>query len=110
MFMETLPLSAQWAIVTGFFMPLIIAVINRSHWRPDFKAVVGFLACVAATCVQLGIEGKLDAKNFFPTFILVFASSITAFKGLWKPTGIANGLEDLTTPGALAVEHEEADE
>lgn len=93
-----LPLSAQWAIVSGFFLPLVIAVIQRPHWPKEFKTVIGFMACVACAAIQLSIEGKADAKNFFPTLILVLTISISTFQHFWKPLGIADAVEKATSP------------
>jgi hypothetical protein len=92
----TLSPTAQWAAVSGFFMPLIIAVINRCHWSTEFKSCIAFMACVACTAVQLGMQQKLDFANFFPTLLLVLTFSISSFQGLWKPSGIANALEAAT--------------
>ncbi len=90
--------AAQWAIVSGFFLPLLIAVIVQTHWSREFKTATGFVVCMAATAVQLGIQQKLSAHNFFPTMLLVLTVSISTFQHFWKPLGVANAIEKGTSP------------
>lgn len=86
----------QWTLVLGFLMPLIVAMVNQSHWPTRFKAIVGLAVCVAAAAVQMGLKGQLDASNLLSASLALAALSITFFKGFWRPTGIAGALESAT--------------
>ena len=103
---QLLPPAAQWAIVSGFFMPLIIACIQQPHWNKEFKAAIGFMTCVAATAIQLGIEQKLDAQNFFPTVLLVLTISVSTFGHFWKPLGIADAVRKIHLAGFIILNQE----
>lgn len=86
------------AIVTGFFLPIVIAVINQPHWSKEFKTLLHFVACMFVTALQLSVEGRFDRHNFFPTMLLVLAGSVTMFQGILKPSGLADVIEKATSP------------
>jgi len=99
--MTTLPTTpdtaiAQWAIVLGFLMPLVVSLVVQSHWASGFKATVSLLSCLAAATVQLGIQGRLDLSHLPATALGIMALSVSFHAHFWKPTGIAPWLEQAT--------------
>ncbi len=101
---QVLSPAAQWAVVSGFLMPLVIACIQQPHWKTEFKTAIGFLACVVCAVIQLSIEGKLDTRNFFPTVVLVLTVSVGTFHHFWEKLGITSAIEKGTSPDSEAGE------
>lgn len=87
----------QWTLVLGFFMPMLIAVIQQSQWQRDFKTFVAFMVCVAAAAVQMIVEGRFSAAGFFPSVLALSALSTTFFHHFWKPLGLADKVEAATS-------------
>lgn len=88
----------QLSAVIGFFLPLLIAVIQNLHWKTQFKTIIAFLVYVAVAVVKLSVEQRLDWSHFQTTFLLIMFTSVAAFQGGWKPSGIAQAIEKATTP------------
>jgi surface polysaccharide O-acyltransferase-like enzyme len=89
------PITVQyWAIVTGFFLPPLISVIQKSTWSQRLQAMVMFVVALIATLLQPWLYGQLD--NFTDpaaAIILVLVTTIASYKGLWKPSGISPAIE-----------------
>lgn len=88
----------QLSAVIGFFLPLAIAVIQNLHWKTSFKTIMAFLVYIAVSVVKLSVEQRLEWGNFWMTFLLIMSTSVIAFQGGWKPSGIALAIEKATTP------------
>ncbi|WP_432019925.1 hypothetical protein [Streptomyces sp. 1222.5] len=94
------PTDAQlWAGALGYLLPLAIAVVAQPRWS---GAVKGLLMLVVAVLDGLGtayFNGDFDGKPII-TCILVAAVAIgVAYHTVWKPSGIAPGIERATSIG-----------
>lgn len=87
----------QLSAVIGFFLPPLIAVIQNLHWKTSFKTLIAFLVYVAVSIIKLSVEQRLDWSHFQLTFLLIMFTSVAAFQGGWKPSGIALAIEKATT-------------
>lgn len=93
-------LLSQWGVIVGFALPLLLSVILQSHWRTEIKAWVSFGAVLIASAVTAYFEGKFQSGNWLGTFFTVLVATITSFKALWQPTGMAQSIEEKTDIGA----------
>ncbi|MFE9127111.1 hypothetical protein ACFYOF_17100 [Streptomyces sp. NPDC007148] len=91
--------SELWAAALGYVLPLAIAVVAQPRWT---GAVKGLLMLVVAVLDGLGtayFNGQFDGKPII-TNILVAAVAIgIAYHTVWKPSGIAPGIEQATSTG-----------
>ena len=84
----------MWALIVGFFLPPIIAVIQKASWSDSVRAIVAFLACTIASLGTLYFSGSVDAwANTPKVFLLVMVTTIATYQGFWKPTGVAGAIE-----------------
>lgn len=90
-------MSGQWAVIVGFFLPLLLSVILQAKWSTALKSVVSFAVVMAATAITAWVEGKVDSANLLSTFFYVLTATIASFKALWQPTGVAQALEKATS-------------
>lgn len=92
--------SELWAAALGYVLPLAIAIVNQPRWSGAVKAL--FMLAVA-TIDGLGttyFNGEFSGKNIV-TCILTAAVAIgVAYHTVWKPSGIAPGIEHATSTNA----------
>lgn len=83
--------------IVGSILPMGIALVNQSHWRAGFKAVVAFILCLAAALVTTWAQDKLTPENYIASALTVFTLARVSYAGLWRPTGAAPAVEANTT-------------
>lgn len=86
----------MWALVVGFFMPPVQALIQQTGWASQLRAVVNFAACAVAGAGVAYFQGDLTGRRFVEAGLVVLVASIATYKGAWKPTGIAPAIETKT--------------
>jgi hypothetical protein len=90
----------QWTALVSFVMPFLVSVLVQTHWNETTKRLVAFVACVAATVVQLSLQGRLDAEHLFPTALATFTGSQVLYLHFFKPLGLTQPIEELTNSSA----------
>jgi len=89
-----------WSAIIGFLAPIVIAWIQQPKWPDWLRAVVTFLFCLLVGAGNVWLNGDLSSGTDWVSAVgIIFVSAITAFKGFWKPTGIADKMEATTSPG-----------
>lgn len=83
--------------VVGFFLPHLVAIINQTHWNSGLKAVLAAAACLVAAFVVCWAKGAINFSDWSTSAMIVYTFATTAYKGLWKPTGIIDAVEASTT-------------
>jgi ABC-type uncharacterized transport system permease subunit len=86
----------------GFVMPLVVSLVNQTHWRPQIKGLVAILVSLVASFLTSWIAGDLNGKSFATSFLIVLGATLTTYRVFWKPTGIADSVEKATTRKAPA--------
>lgn len=90
----------MWSLIVGFFMPLAIALVQQPRWSNAARAAVMFVLCAVAGAVTAYLNGDLEnGRSLVSSVLLVLVTTISMFKGLWKPTGVAPAIESATSPG-----------
>ena len=88
------------AAVIGFFLPLIISVIQQTEWKPGAQAVVAFLVCVVAAIVGSYFTGEIKLSDpswdWITWFGAIWATAMVSYKALWKPTNVSPKIEETT--------------
>lgn len=83
----------QWAAVVGFFVPALIAVINRSEWKSWVKAIVSIGTAVLVGTVTALLSGSFTGATWIQAIGIVFAASQVAYHTWWKNSGISSKIE-----------------
>jgi hypothetical protein len=95
------PTDAQlWATGLGFVLPPVIAIVNQPRWS---GAVRGLLMLAVAALVGLGtayFNGDFDGKPVVTCMLLAAVAIGTSYYVVWKPSGIAPGIERATSTRA----------
>lgn len=98
--------SAQsWQLIVGFFLPLLVAAVVQTRWPPWAKAWGAFLACLVVALGTTYFAGQISQADVIGSVLTVFVVSISTYRGLWHPTGIAGAIEratDLTQSGDVS--------
>ena len=88
----------MWATIVGFVSPLIISIIQQPKFNEGAKAIITFLYCLVTSFITVILEGRFTQERFITCMLFVFVTAITAYKGLWKPTGASPAIEQATSP------------
>jgi VIT1/CCC1 family predicted Fe2+/Mn2+ transporter len=86
----------MWSLIVGFFLPIVIAFIIQTGWSQRLQAVAAFAVAAVAAAGTVYFQGELTGKRFIEAGLLILVTAIATYKGFWKPTGIAPGIETKT--------------
>jgi hypothetical protein len=89
---------AQLSALVGSLLPLLIAIIQRAHWRQGFRTVVGLACIAAASTIIVWSKGQLNAHDWVTSAITVFTLCQVTYHTVWKQTGVTKAIETITTP------------
>jgi hypothetical protein len=90
---------ALWLMAVGFFSPPVIAIIQQSRWSARRQSIVAFLFYLVVAAVTAWLNGIFTAVGLVTAVLVVFVIASTAYKALWKPTGVAPAIEQATSNG-----------
>lgn len=93
-------------LAIGTLLPLLTSIVNQPRWsakaRTAMSVAVSTLAGLVAYVTQFGFE--LTSVSTIVTFVVgVILASATAYRNLWKPTGVAPAIEASTSGGSAVV-------
>lgn len=90
--------SASWGLILGILTPLLVSVVQQPTWSPRTRAMVAAVAAVVVGFLTVLANGGLDSgQTLLGVIALVLVASNTAYKTLWKPTGVAPAIEIKTS-------------
>lgn len=87
----------MWAAVIGFFMPVVVALLNQCRWPAVLKGLCAFVTCAVAAFITIYINGAVNATNWVRTLLFVFMTAIATYRLWWNPSQIAPRIEEATT-------------
>lgn len=91
----------MWAMIVGFLLPPIVAVIQRPTWTASARTVITALVCLVVAFVTVFLQGNVHSgRQLVTTALLVLVTSIATYRGFWKPSGVAPVIERATSPKA----------
>lgn len=103
---------AMFTALVGFFMPIVISVVQQPRWQPRTRTLVAILSSIIAGggTVYLTDPGMLTNGTTMTTVILtVLIASTTSYRAVWIPLGLRQ-LESRTSLGDDTFEIEQATE
>jgi|SRR5690242_12874161 len=89
--------TGSWAAIVGFFLPALVAIINRVDWKPWLKALVALVASVLVGTVTALLAGSFTGTTWLQAIGVVFAASQLAYHTWWKNSDITNWIEQTFT-------------
>lgn len=99
----------QWELVFGFIFPLIMSVIIRKGWSSQLQSVIAFGLIAASSLVkEMLSSGQFNFTHVWTSALTIAVVSISSYKGLWSPTGIAPKLEAATGGDPVDVQTDRA--
>lgn len=84
--------------LVGGFLPMLVAVVNRSTWAPAVKGLVVVASSIAAGAVTAWLSGQLTGLRWTESALIIAGAAVVAYRHFWQPTGIAPAIEQATTP------------
>jgi hypothetical protein len=93
----TLTDAGMWALIVAFASPLVLAIVQQPRWSAAVRAVVTVLFSALAGTLTAYFAGAFTGRNVVSTILLVLVATIVFYKGFWKPTGVAPGIESATS-------------
>lgn len=88
----------RWALIIGFLMPLLVAVIEQPKWPDWVRAVVAAILCICAAVVQVYVMGQFNPADLATSILIILVEAIAVYQAFWKKVGI-NTLEKATSIG-----------
>jgi hypothetical protein len=86
-----------WAAALAFVLPPVIAIVNQPRWS---GAVKGLLMLAVAALDGLGtayFNDEFHGKRIVTCMLIAAIVIGTAYHTLWRPSGIAPGIERATS-------------
>jgi hypothetical protein len=88
----------MWGLVVGFFMPILISVVQQPSWSQSVRSVVMFAASAIAGFGTAWFEGRLNGVDITTAILIVMVTTIATYKGFWQPNGVSPKIEVATSP------------
>lgn len=89
---------AMWSMIVGFFLPLLLSVVQQPKWPSYVRSIVMFLGCLVASAGTVLLQGEFTGERWLESALLIVVTTIATYKGLWKPVEIAPAIEEATSP------------
>ncbi|HEX8008216.1 MAG TPA: hypothetical protein VF482_17515 [Trebonia sp.] len=86
------------AAAIGTVMPLLVAVVIRSHWPSEIKATIAVAASLVAGTVSAYLAGQLTGLPWAASVVVALVASQQTYSRWWHATGIAQWVERVTQP------------
>lgn len=76
--------AAMWAVIVGFFVPVVINFIVNAAWSPALKASVAFLVSAIAGAGTAFFTGAYEGLGIPSAILLTFVVAIASYSQFWK--------------------------
>lgn len=91
--------TAAIAALVSLFIPLLVSLVTKRTAADSVKALVNMAAVALTAVIALAVNpglGEVTLTLIINTLVISLVASITAYKGVWKPTGVTDAIEDKT--------------
>lgn len=89
---------ANWQLLLGIILPLVIALITKRDWSRGAKSGAMLAVSAIATVVGLYLNGTLyqGGMDVVGQFLKVCLAVISFYYGILQPLGITDAIHDAT--------------
>ena len=89
----------MYVAVVGFFLPALIAIINRCGWGSGKKYGVSFAVVCVAAIGHLIFAGQWSMADIPGSVLKMLFMTIGSYLVFWRPSGISDKIEAKINPG-----------
>lgn len=80
--------------IVGFISPPLIAMVQQPEWSKRARSFVTFGFSAVVGTLTIWLSGNYwTVPEVVTTILIVLVTSITVYKGLWKPSGVTEAIE-----------------
>ena len=98
--MEQFPVNlSMYTAVVGFFLPGLIAIINRCGWDAGKKYGISFAVVCVAAIGHLIFAGQWDMADVPGSILKMLFMTIGSYLVFWRPSVISDKIEQSINPG-----------
>lgn len=76
--------AALWAVIVGFFMPVVINLIVNAQWSSAWKSIAAFAASAVAGAGVAIFTGAYEGLGVPSAILLTFVVAISSYQNWWK--------------------------
>lgn len=91
---------AMWSLIVGALTPPLLSVVQQPRWPGWLRTGFMLGAAVVDGVVISWLQGNLDLARFTNSALVAGVAIITAYHGIWKPSGISPAIENKTVTPA----------
>lgn len=96
------------AAVVGFFSPPLIAMVQQPEWSKRARSLVTFSYSAVVGVLTVWLSGNIwTVPEVVTTILIILVTTISIYKGLWKPSGTTEAIENGLTKPRMEIETEE---
>lgn len=93
--------------LTAVILPLIVSFVQQPTWSSRTRAAVGFAGVLVWTLLGAiylgdGVPQSVDWHAWVRLLLVNALISWGSFQSLWKPSGISQHLEAMSSPPSIA--------
>ena len=86
---------AMWSLIVGALTPPLLSVVQQPRYA-RFRPVLMIGAAVIDGVMVAWLQGNLDFSRFVNSALVAGVAIITAYHGIWKPSGVSPAIEKKT--------------
>jgi hypothetical protein len=90
--------AQMWALVVGFAIPPILAVVQQPGWSQLLRTLVLAVTALVAGLGTAYFAGSFAGKDIVTSILIVLVTAIATYQGFWKSSGMAPAIEKATSP------------
>jgi hypothetical protein len=88
---------AMWSLIVGALTPPLVAIVQRPTFNPTFRVIIMIGSAAIDGVAVAWLQGDLNLARFTNSALIAGVAIISAYYGIWKPSGIAPKTEKATT-------------
>lgn len=95
-------------LLFGTVIPLLVGLVTSTSASSRFKAVANTVlsALAGGLAVAIAADGKVVLATVLTAMVQSFVASNASYHGLWKPTGAAPSVANITGDAGLGAPRE----
>lgn len=86
-----------WALIVGFLSPLLISVVNQPQWTRRARTAAQLVVSILVGLGTAYFAGDFAGKDIISSILIASVAAISAYKGIFQPTGVSPTVERLTS-------------
>lgn len=76
--------AQMWALIVGFFVPLVLNFIVKATWPSWVKSICAFVFSAIVGGITAWFAGAFTGLSVISTILLVLVVAITSYQLFWK--------------------------